>query len=700
MNPVRYFLALIYFLGVFVPAAAQPASGDVQRLNFHFEGGLLEQTTAAFLVSVLDQQLVPLAAHVNVSAENPAELAQTALKWPPGLINDDLSRALCLRNAHVCGVVDVRAVWRMQKKPADIQAEQTYPCGDANLPSFILCLPEIPVETYVTTKRVRANPELDNIPEKVVKGLRGCDEYSGVCKRLVEKLNAGGKAQVRDGVATMLLPTRAFQIGVVGDEAALRKIEQAQKEVVQELSEQNVLSTSSRDMRISQPPRLKLDSAGMENLGPVANTALRRMSHSTAGAIARPELGPVTVGVWDGYADPGHCLFQRAKGRGIIYYQAADADPSLGNRPDERPCGTDREFAGDAYDHASFVTSLIIGKNKSLTIGANPDAAIWQLEYLGGNLLKPDPITKAELRPERPDIHIINISQSFEKGPADVQSSLQKLLLDDDGSGQKYLFVAAAGNKGLHFSDKGPCNVIPACWSLHSPESNTIISVVALDAGGTKLLSTSNHGIAFDVAAIGETAGAVYGHAVARGSGTSFATPYVSALASLLYERVDRSTLRINPLRVKQRILFTSTFISGLESSVRFGRIDFARALAFSTDVLQLRPSACLKGKCTLKGNAHPDTTVVLESAYDERGQPVANISYRMKEIKRLQAAPLPNGEVRFWVVARKDKVLRRYSGAKIPSVMSFDSQPKIAIEDVVDYTSCSFNKNCDGDLR
>lgn len=696
----RFALALAF--GAVVPFAfAQDPLPEPERISLHFEGGNLEQNTAEVLSALLQRKLLPLVPFVNLSADKPSEIARNQLKWPDGVVTDTLSRVLCQNNPHICAVDNGRAQWRMQKAGRG-QAEDpsAYDCSDPALPAFVVCLPEVHVRTYITSKRVRANPALESIESKVVNDLRGCQNFDVQCRFVISRMNPRGQVPSSDGSTTMLLPTKAFQIRLTADPTRTEEIQQVQRAVVARLERQNRLSRASPDIRLSHPPKLRLDAAAPPIPLGATDSVLKQMSYPGWGMRSSVNKRQVVVGVWDGYADSQHCVFKRKAPPIIVKYDAAAVDGSYGTPPVRGACGAYREFLPSA-DHATFVTSIIAGTGgRGAIVGADPHAAIWQLEYIGKNLSDPDPLTPALNSDGYPDIRVINISQSYKAQSRTMQSSLHRLLLDQDFSGPNFLFVVAAGNDGQHFIDTGPCDVVPACWSRQTPATNTIISVVALDATGKQLLSSSNRGTMFDVAAIGETKGAAYGNAITKSSGTSFAAPYVSALASLLFDRVDRTKTRINPMRAKHRVLFTSTFIDGLETSLRFGRIDYRRALDFDENVLVLAPGSCLPWKCTMRGKPEADATFTIQHAYDEQGAEVSNVEYRMKEVKRLQSTLLSNGEKRFWVVVRRDGVLTRFTKAKIAQThLAFAEKNRIPMQAVEDYTACSFSKHCDGDI-
>jgi len=700
----RFILAALAGLGLAQTAAtAQTIVPQPDRMHLRFEGGNLEQNTAEVTAQLVDRRLLKMEPFFSRRVKTPAEMVSAELDWPKGIVTDVLSLALCKRNAHICSVVKGRANWRMRKLAWDSPVPRDdYDCDDPALPSFVICLPELKIKEYVAAKRVIANPQIDDISQKVTRDLRGCDTFDAKCKRIVELLNPGGKTELREGYTTMMLPAKSIEIHLHDTPARLAEIRQVFDDIVAAIKDRDALTGVSSDIRSTVPIRLKelaATAAAVRAATPL-RSPLAVMNYVRDTPPLLPDM-PVGVGVWDGYADTKHCVFKRDNRSVVALYQSVPIDlASKGPLPSTSKCGDYRGFLTN-FDHATFVSSLIVGKaTPPFIVGAAPDAVLWQVEHVDDNLNR-DVILDGIMHAEMPDVRVINISQSYQTMGDGIKTQLAHILSTDEGYGRNYVFVAAAGNDGQDFNrpERG-CNVVPACWSNDNPEVNAIVSVVALDAGGTRLLPSSNFGTVFDVAAVGDTAGAVFGGGYSRSNGTSFAAPYVSSLAVLLFERVERNTGKIDARRVKHRILFTSTFVDGLEDKVHFGRIDFGRALDFKKDVLRLRQGACPAGKCIFHGDASPSTSLTLAYAIDEEGRTVTGQNLFMRDIKRLQATRLSNGEQRFWVVVRKSKLLKRYREAKFSdSFLSFTGLPKVDISDVEDYTACSFSKNCDGDL-
>lgn len=684
-------------------AAAQTHESGENAMSIRMEGGALEQNTSEMVAALIDRGLLTMEPHTNDGAATPAQFISDKMHWPAAVVTDAMSLALCRQNGHACAVDNDHAIWRFQKTPMGHQATAQYKCGDPALPPWVLCLPKVKIEPYIAAKRVVANPATENIGVKVTRDLRGCQNYDENCKRSIARLNPDGVRDLGNGVATMMLPARALHIQLYGNEAAREQFDAARADVVDALRQQNGLTRASKDIRTTVPLKARQQSMRPPTGAPApaapARTPLELMDYDRGIGVLMPNK-PIVIGVWDGYADANHCVFKRPTTSAIAFYDNAPMDPGVG-LPPKGQCGEQREFGGPTFDHATFVSSLIVGRSTPpVVVGADPDALIWQLEYVGDRVNE-DVVLKAMDAAQWPDnVKVINISQDFIAQGDASQSQLAKIIDPDEGYGKTFTFVAAAGNDGIDTRGPRGCFVIPACWSRVDVEKNGLISVVALDTEGGRLLPGSNRGLDFDVAAIGDTIGAVYGGGHAHGTGTSFAAPYVSALAAMLYERVEREKGKISPLRVKHRILFTSTFIDGLEDQVRFGRISFARAIDFKEDVLRLRPGSCAPPKCVLRGSANPSTSVTFAYALDESGKPVTDLPLFMRDIKRIQATKLPTGETRFWVVVRKKGALQRYSAVKFADTsMAFTGMPKLAMADILDYTACSFSKSCDGDL-
>lgn len=137
------------------------------------------------------------------------------------------------------------------------------------------------------------------------------------------------------------------------------------------------------------------------------------------------------------------------------------------------------------------------------------------------------------------------------------------------------LFKEEVGGADLSQLTTSNCPQQPACSST---AASNAISVVALTASGRTLSPASVGGPAFEVAAIGRFR-PMDGADPANFSGTSFAAPLVAGLGALIVAKLQALPGEYVPSAadVKARILQTVDF--SIAYGVRFGRINFDRAL-------------------------------------------------------------------------------------------------------------------------
>lgn len=182
---------------------------------------------------------------------------------------------------------------------------------------------------------------------------------------------------------------------------------------------------------------------------------------------------------------------------------------------------------------------------------------------------------------------------------ADWRASDRYRNLLNETAGSQFLIVAAAGNDYHDVRSFGACRARPGCLSADiqddgRPTVKNVISVVALAATETKVLDAtdcpgivgSNYGPWFDVAAPGSFLVPAMSidndthDGLATFCGTSAATPVVSALATLLIRKASVERLTPTAPWIRDRILATVDFLPELEDAVRFGRVNYSRALS------------------------------------------------------------------------------------------------------------------------
>ena len=159
----------------------------------------------------------------------------------------------------------------------------------------------------------------------------------------------------------------------------------------------------------------------------------------------------------------------------------------------------------------------------------------------------------------------------------------------------------------------------------------------------------------------------MHGNAFGTAAGTSVAAPYVTGLASLLFSKVavQPDLARI----VKERILYTTDFSDNLDSLVRFGLINFTRALSFDKDLTVYKPAFCPESGCESRRpvGVNLDDEVTIAEAETPDGLLLKDERLKVCDIRRIAAKPPgPQGDsLRYWVVCVTDGKLTRLRNVK-----------------------------------
>jgi hypothetical protein len=291
---------------------------------------------------------------------------------------------------------------------------------------------------------------------------------------------------------------------------------------------------------------------------------------------------PVTVGVIDGWTDAKHCEF-----RGL----EIDAHNNSGREVDRADC--EKCEVGTFIkpnDHGTHVAA-IVGATVRGTDG-EPGGRLPSIMTLEASDSDPMYSFKAselirlgmEWR-----IDIFNLSSSY-RVTTEGDDPLKARMSDYT---RNKLFVVAAGNTKTNLSVG--CSVFPACFNLPN-----VLNVIALDrdpvapspleADGSS--SGSNYGLTTHLGAPGDKVlSAVHGDRYGLASGTSQATPIVSAAAALLLASDDS----LSPQQLKERLIYTCDLPKSLRGKVVGGRLNVTRALNFKEDVLTVETGGTLK---------------------------------------------------------------------------------------------------------
>jgi hypothetical protein len=633
-----------------------------------------------------------------------------------GAVAPPLETFLCERNGHVCSserdAEGKRSFnWRTTRQPLD-RPISLLSC-DARLPNSVLCLPDLKVERNDSSIGVRYDGRADNLSE-IVKATGGCWTLDAECRRWTMGLNRQTDVDFKKFTSTfdgtLVVPAKQYRLELsVGSAEQLDRIVRALDEVIAALRKRYGWEESQRFVyyTVQRPVTAQGALALPDALGQPP-LSLMKYPYQDRAAFDAANFLPTVVGVWDRHLDDAHCSYASGADKAILLAQPLK---DVGSGDDVRfnrvPCFQDRKQGFSLkWDHATHVAGLIAGRGGAEILGANPKALIWSYEVSEERLQGEDPIVQLARGPNRmPDV--INISMA-ETGIVGTSSSMLQSRLEAlvRGQSSQNLFVIAAGNappggQPLQFDIGLPCRIMPACISVEPRDGRGVVSVVALDSDGVRLLTgdnASNFGTAFDVAAVGVAQSSFDGNFRGRMRGTSVATPFVSALASLLYSKKGSRT---QPSAVKDRILLTADLSDDFDEIVRFGKINFSRALANLDSFTLVAANSLCDPNCTPNMGtvrADPADQIEIQQGTIE-GIPIT----QPKPIKvaNLMRLSRPDGKSPFYVVYRDETgVLRKVRGATFNNsqVLQFKKTGEnrfngTLVNDLKEYV-CSFAHN------
>lgn len=733
---IRGLKGILCFV-VTAPVVAQvsPLNSSLQQsaadrgvsLTVRLEGGHVTENLSAVLnrlaiSDVTQKRAVDISGAIDISAA-----LEKANGWPRGTVTSELEESLCTMNPTVCQKrSDGKTTWNFQR------AGSGSACGV--LPANVLCVPDLPTTSYRTLQTRSFRPD-ENL-SALVKQAGACSRLDEKCRAELTYLNRG---DFESGKIRLLVDAYQVPLNAVGKEEE-EKIEKIVIDAKRAQSEQKRLSNNNNNIFITKPTKLRSEASSAStssNLKVDLASVFKQVSWPGLEKIQM--FRQVDIGVLDRRVDAEHCVLQRKRvnaiAEKIVAYQ--DLGDSLGL---PIPPARDKECSlyipewrnMIAYDHATHIIGILAGqKHKNGFVGLVPSATIWLYEV--GPRSKPagDPIANAMIKGFRGQV--VNVSQTFE----DVRPSalgkdstpyITRLIVgapggDRDSWSESILFVMAAGRpqpgENPEIRTRDNCKVYPACWSLAAEaDTRALLSVVALDSRGGVLRAPSNasgialplsrYGPVFDVGAPGQASSSYYGDSFGPMEGSSVATPFVTALGALINAKIDFELKgkRFEPKEVADRIRFTSDTDASLKNIVRFGRVNFERALEFRQD----------KASWTAK-----DGKKFEASGYLNRSDGKVKIKdgLRFNFAKGIDE-PLPNGFEIAWssirrivyVPSRKSHWifainssgnLERYADVLFSADQSVflrrglassdDQRDEIAVSSIQDLTSCSFSK-------
>jgi len=312
---------------------------------------------------------------------------------------------------------------------------------------------------------------------------------------------------------------------------------------------------------------------------------------------------------------------------------------------------------------------------------------------------------------------IVNVSLKFSsEGPPGAAAEAEGILFARASEPQYALYVVAAGNYDEPTSGRirtpTNCTHLPGC---NARNTQNMISVVGLTASGKYPSLSSLRGRAFEVAAIGDIITVDYAGHDKTVSGSSYAAPFVSSLASLIVGQIY--SLRINggllqPADVKVRILQTVDFLSD-RSIVEYGRINYSRALDLGQDIILLNSPIkdkishtapyCRTATGCYLGEVRKTHLLKQVKGFDSSGSELEIKELSLNRILRLHRSGKNTWSIVYIELAtnfEKAQVIHDVQLENIDELkFSFagEGETSIPLEQLVDYTRCMWTRGNDG---
>lgn len=691
--------------------------------------GALSQENYQYLVPELRRRnLVGIRQYIDAQGLNLAEILVREGLSPTMALTKDFELHLCSENPHIC----VRRsgsgpVWSNQRTRANSSIELGE-CGSKALSKSIICLPNLRVQSQRVLVERTFEPSKATLANHVLQITRGCEEWDEACRSVVELSNPSldkrhFETRLRNSKDLMLtLPATIYRVPLEFRSVEERKsIEEAVENVQRQRARQLGVAKSQISIRLVEPVGNPVPQAYsgflIEPIRSYADAllAMNFPFRDNASEKEFEQYAVVDVGLWDRRVDAKHCEFQRPAGQLLFVTPYAKQLPRLDPMPaDSGECAKERNETmpppTDAWDHGTHVAGILAAQiNGKGIAGVNPKMTLWSWELVSGDQFNTgdDPFISAMAH--RVDPKVINISQTFARGSEQQASALETLMF---GAGQRLgahnrrLFVAAAGVAlnnlrqpiGQNIDEHYKCVLVPACWSHTGDDKppRNLISVVALDAKGESVLRDgdrfgSHYGPMFDVAAVGAVTSTMHGNWLGPLTGSSMAAPYVTGLASLIEGKARGLNRDLRPGQIKERIVVTADrHTQELKESSRYGRINFGRALDFTSDVVVLKSSTGCTTECVLRGNLVKDLSSKLRIVY----KPFPDSPIKNKDIFLLDLRRVVEDGTGITVYFIEDHRLRAIHGAQFldpSSTLSIEGKPPIKLDNIADLTASWF---------
>jgi hypothetical protein len=220
-------------------------------------------------------------------------------------------------------------------------------------------------------------------------------------------------------------------------------------------------------------------------------------------------------------------------------------------------------------DHGTHITGILAARPGALVAGLLPTVKLFAIKPDDEAIL----FTATECAIRDRDVFIFNYSIDFDG------NKFKEVASAVGGSWSNRLFVVAAGNEGLNFMTDA-ASTAPVVWmsTLTNGKQNIIgvgASTLPANPDDIDIMAGSNFGKKYvQLVAPGRSIfSTTRGNAYVEASGTSQATPQVTAAAALLFAQGIRE-----PARIKARLIYTAEWLPALQNKVWGGLLHVSRA--------------------------------------------------------------------------------------------------------------------------
>jgi subtilisin family serine protease len=712
---------------------SQVSSSEPRHIIIRLEGQLAAEHFGYVAAALYDVGKITLKKHVSTTDETIADVIAAERLAPKRTTSDSLDRFLCSINSHVCRTGGKSTTWTNSTAEKNY-VDQGVDCGNKRLPKFVLCIPNIRLESYIVITSIQRPADEKALRDLIVDKYRGCDELDDVCKKLISGLNPELDLVISEKLEKRIrIPAKGYRLVIeYSNETERDLIERTVRTVAQKRAKELGLQPEQVAIRISYPVSNPTSQSAGKIFGepaPGYADALKAMSYPFVDQRTEQELFSLpkgAVAIWDNHVDDVNCeleglIFNTPSGR-----PAGEGPGEMTPPSKTRDCGTAHPGTyqlSTSFDHATAVAGILSAKlNGKGIAGIIPGMKIWAWEVVDGNQFNAGNHPEVIRIQQYPDVNptVVNVSQTYSAlGNEQGTTALKSILVGDgpenEGLHNIMLFVAAAGasrdpqngsneRTGIEINLDSDCRLHPACLS-NGPgrKPRALISVVALNGAGDGILKNSageplsNFGTAFDVAAVGSVMAPFHGDWIGTFRGSSAATPYVTGLAALLTQRIVSKRLYARKTEIKNRILFSADDDPSIKGLSRFGRVNFRKALNFENDYMR---TACGENPCVkqVRIDRSISSKLTISGGTTEFGQPAASQSIDFKQLKSLKRPP---DDDTFTVIFTDPggSLVKITNSQVVPDnkkiVRNNNVTDSFKTSDLLEYVSCSWYEYC-----